>query len=151
MRREAGHFELSLTGLCSLIGHTLALITYIVEDNLTILENLIETLEEIALVKVVGHAATESEARVWLSLHNGSWQLAVIDMFLREGSGLGVLSGCRDRQSHQKVVVLTNYATADIRQRCLALGANAVFDKSNELDEFFAYCVGETAIATPAI
>ena len=129
----------------------MALITYIVEDNQTILENLIETLEEIAAVKVVGHAATESEAKVWLSLHDGNWQLAVIDMFLQEGSGLGVLAGCRDRQPYQKVVVLTNYATADIRQRSLALGADAVFDKSNELDEFFAYCIAETAVAAPAI
>ena len=148
---EAGLFELSLTGLYSLFGHSLALITYIVEDNHTILENLIETLEEIAAVKVVGHAATESEAKVWLSLHNGNWQLAVIDMFLQEGSGLGVLAGCRDRHPYQKVVVLTNYATADIRKRSVDLGADAVFDKSNELDDFFAYCIAETAVATPAI
>ena len=128
----------------------MALITYIVEDNQTILDNLIETLEEIASVKVVGHAATEAEAKVWLSLHDGRWQLAVVDMFLQEGSGLGVLAGCRDREAYQKVVVLTNYATADIRQRSLALGADAVFDKSNELDEFFAYCIAETAVVTPA-
>ena len=128
----------------------MALITYLVEDNQTILENLIETLEEIASVTVVGHAATESEARRWLSLHDGQWQLAVVDMFLREGSGLGVLAGCRQREPHQKVVVLTNFATPDIRQRSLALGADAVFDKSNELDEFFAYCIAETSqIARP--
>ena len=71
-------------------------------------------------------------------------------MFLREGSGLGVLAGCRQREPHQKVVVLTNFATPDIRQRSLALGADAVFDKSNELDEFFAYCIAETSqIARP--
>ena len=129
----------------------MALITYIVEDNQTILENLIQTLEEIASVKVVGHAATESQAKVWLSLHNGNWQLAVVDMFLQEGSGLGVLAGCRDRHPYQTVGGLTNYATADIRERSLALGADAVFDKSNELDEFFAYCLAETAGATPVI
>lgn len=123
----------------------MALITYLVEDNETILENLIETLEEIASVTVVGHAATEAEAKRWLSLHDGQWQLAVVDMFLREGSGLGVLAGCRQREPHQKVVVLTNFATPDIRQRSLALGADAVFDKSNELDEFFAYCIAETS------
>jgi len=127
----------------------LALITYLVEDNQTILDNLIETLEEIASVVVVGHAATESEARRWLSLHEGRWQLAVVDMFLREGSGLGVLTGCRQREPHQKVVVLTNFATADIRQRSMTLGADAVFDKSNELDEFFAYCIAETARTVP--
>lgn len=127
----------------------MALITYLVEDNQTILDNLIETLEEIASVRVVGHAATESEARRWLSLHEGRWQLAVVDMFLREGSGLGVLTGCRQREPHQKVVVLTNFATADIRQRSMTLGADAVFDKSNELDEFFAYCIAETARTVP--
>ena len=127
----------------------MALITYLVEDNQTILDNLIETLEEIASVKVVGHAATESEARNWLSLHDGAWQLAVVDMFLKEGSGLGVLAGCSQREPHQKVVVLTNYATPDIRRRSAALGADAVFDKSNELDEFFAYCIAETAQVTP--
>ena len=127
----------------------MALITYLVEDNQTILDNLIETLEEIASVVVVGHAATESEARRWLSLHEGRWQLAVVDMFLREGSGLGVLTGCRQREPHQKVVVLTNFATTDIRQRSMALGADAVFDKSNELDEFFAYCIAETARTVP--
>ncbi len=121
------------------------LITYLVEDNQTIVENLIETLEEIASVNVVGHAATEAEATRWLSVHDGHWQLAVVDMFLQEGSGLGVLAGCRLREPYQKVVVLTNYATDDMRRRSRELGADAVFDKSNQLDEFFAYCIAETA------
>ena len=121
------------------------LITYLVEDNQTIVENLIETLEEIASVNVVGHAATEAEATRWLSVHDGHWQLAVVDMFLQEGSGMGVLAGCRQREPYQKVVVLTNYATDDMRRRSRELGADAVFDKSNQLDEFFAYCIAETA------
>lgn len=128
----------------------MALITYLVEDNQTILDNLIETLTEIAMVKVVGHAATEAEASHWLSVNDGHWQLAVVDMFLQEGSGMGVLAGCRQREPYQKVVVLTNYATAAIRERSLALGADAVFDKSNELDEFFAYCIAETTKNQPA-
>jgi len=122
-----------------------ALITYLVEDNKMILDNLIETLEEIASVKVVGHAATEAEATRWLLVHDGHWHLAVVDLFLQEGSGLGVLAGCRQREPYQKVVVLTNYATDDVRRRAMELGADAVFDKSNQLDEFFDYCVEETS------
>jgi CheY-like chemotaxis protein len=38
------------------------------------------------------------------------------------------------------MVVLTNYATPDIRKRALALGADAVFDKTLELEDFLAYC-----------
>ena len=119
----------------------MALITYLVEDSATIRENLISALEEIAPVKVVGFAETEDEASAWLSSHNGDWQLAIVDLFLKEGSGLGVLKGCQNRNPDQKVVVLTNYATNDIRMRCAALGSDAVFDKSNELDELLDYCI----------
>lgn len=123
----------------------MALITYIVEDSATIRENLISTLEEIAPVKVVGFAETENEANLWLLEHNGDWQLAIIDLFLKEGSGLGVLKGCRQRSAFQKVVVLTNYATNDIRRRCAELGSDAVFDKSNELEQLLEYCADVTA------
>ena len=123
----------------------MSLITYIVEDSATIRENLISTLEEIAPVKVVGFAETEFEASAWLSTHNGDWQLAIVDLFLKEGSGLGVLKGCQKRNSCQKVVVLTNYATSDIRRRCAELGSDAVFDKSNELDELLEFCMHATS------
>lgn len=123
----------------------MALITYLVEDSATIRENLISTLEEIAPVKVVGFAESENEASAWLSNHNSDWQLAIIDLFLKEGSGLGVLKGCQNRNVNQKVIVLTNYATSDIRRRCAELGSDAVFDKSNELDELLDYCTMATS------
>ena len=122
----------------------MSLITYIVEDSATIRENLISTLEEIAPVVVVGFAETENEAVTWLANHDGDWQLAIVDLFLKEGSGLGVLKGCQNRNPDQKVVVLTNYATSDIRRRCAELGSDAVFDKSNELEMLLDYCTAVT-------
>lgn len=122
----------------------MTLITYLVEDNQTILDNLIETLQEVADVTVTAHSATQSEATRWLTVHDGHWHLAIVDLFLKQGSGLGVLAGCRQREPFQKVVVLTNYATEEIRQRATELGADAVFDKSNELDALFAYCIEQT-------
>ena len=127
------------------LSKQMALITYLVEDSATIRDNLISTLEEIAPVKVVGFAETEDEASAWLSNHNGDWQLAIVDLFLKEGSGLGVLKGCQNRNANQKVIVLTNYATTDIRRRCAELGSDAVFDKSNELDELLDYCALATS------
>ena len=41
-------------------------------------------------------------------------------------------------------VVLTNYATDDMRARCLASGADRVFDKSRDIDLLVTYC---TALA----
>ncbi|MDD5325536.1 MAG: response regulator [Polaromonas sp.] len=116
------------------------LITYLAEDHAIVVENLIEALREIADVIVTAHSATQAEASRWLDMHDGTWHLAIVDLFLKEGSGLGILAGCRNRECYQKVVVLTNYATSEIRQRAAALGADAVFDKSTELDALFAYC-----------
>jgi two-component system OmpR family response regulator len=79
--------------------------TYIVEDNPTIRENLIDTLEELACVTVVGTAETENEGKAWLAENRDDWDLAIVDLFLKQGSGLGVLAACRDRPSRQKVVV----------------------------------------------
>jgi len=37
-------------------------------------------------------------------------------------------------------VVLSNFATPEIRRRALALGAARVFDKSRDLDALIDYC-----------
>ena len=121
--------------------------TYIVEDNATIRENLIGTLEELAFVEAVGMAETEDDGKRWLSAHSDQWDLAIVDLFLRQGSGLGVLAACRDRKPGQKMVVLSNYATPDVRMRCAQLGVDAVFDKSTEIDALVDYCVQHGAAA----
>ena len=115
--------------------------TYFVEDNPTIRENLIGTLEELACVVAVGTAETENDGKAWLNANRQDWDLAIVDLFLKQGSGLGVLAACKDRPARQKMVVLSNYATDDIRQRCAQLGVDAVFDKSNEIDALVSYCL----------
>ena len=115
--------------------------TYIVEDNATIRENLIGTLEELASVEAVGVAETEDEGTNWLSTHPEEWDLAIVDLFLRQGSGLGVLAACRTRRPEKKMVVLSNYATPNMRDRCTQLGANRVFDKSQDIDALIDYCM----------
>lgn len=124
--------------------------TYIVEDNVTIRENLVGTLEELASVKALGWAESENDARAWLAAHPGQWDLAIVDLFLKQGSGLGVLEACQQRAVGQRVVVLSNYATSDMRKRCAQLGADAVFDKSNEIDALVDYCLALAEGARPA-
>jgi two-component system, OmpR family, response regulator len=122
---------------------------YIVEDSPTIRENLIETLQELALVDAVGTAETENEGKTWLAQHEDYWDLAIVDLFLKEGSGLNILQACRERRPGQKMVVLSNHATSDVRWRCAQLGADAVFDKSTEIDDLVDYCVRQRAEAEP--
>ena len=123
--------------------------TYIVEDNATIRENLIGTLEELASIQALGWAETENEAKRWLAQHENQWDLTIVDLFLKQGSGLGVLEACRGRSAGQRVVVLSNYATADMRKRCAQLGADAVFDKSNEIDALVEYCIQQCETPRP--
>jgi DNA-binding NarL/FixJ family response regulator len=111
---------------------------FIVEDSSTIRDNLIETLVDLAQVEPVGTTETEHDAKRWLA--GNDWDLAIIDLFLREGSGLNVLEACAKRKPHQKIVVLSNHSSRDVRWRCKQLGADAVFDKSTELEALVEYC-----------
>ncbi len=114
--------------------------TYIVEDSAVIRDNLIATLEELVPVQVMGTAEDEASAVQWLQQPDRDFDLMIVDIFLKRGSGLGVLRAAGEQVPRHKVVVLTNYATLDMRRRCLALGADRVFDKSNEIDALILYC-----------
>lgn len=115
--------------------------TFLVEDNATIRANLIPAMRDLAGVEVIAYAESESEAVTWLEAHTGDLDLAVVDLLLKEGSGLGVAEHFRRERSQLPIVILTNYATAGIRERSSAAGASAVFDKSTELEEFLAFCM----------
>jgi len=115
---------------------------FVVEDNVVVLENLVAALEELAPVHVVGSAADERVAVDWLAAAAGErCDLVIVDIFLRSGSGLGVIAAARRRRPQTALVVLSNYATDEMRARCMASGADRVFDKSRDIDQLVAYCV----------
>lgn len=118
--------------------------TYIVEDSPVIRENLIATLEELAPVEVIGTADSESVATFWLGRHAATCDLVIVDIFLKSGSGLGVIASSHASRQRAKIVVLSNYATTDMRRKCLELGADRVFDKSNEIDSLVNYCIHQS-------
>ena len=113
---------------------------FIVEDSPVIRENLVAALEEMAPIDVIGTAEDESGAVAWLRGAENQCDLVVVDIFLKSGSGLGVLKAAAASASKLKLVVLSNYATPDMRRKCLELGADRVFDKSNEIDALILYC-----------
>lgn len=114
--------------------------TYLVEDSAVIRESLIATLEELSDVKVVGAAEDEPSATHWLLNADNRVDLVIIDLFLKSGTGLGVLKSVHDKMHGSTLVVLTNYATPDMRHKCIALGATRVFDKSHDIDALLLYC-----------
>ena len=104
----------------------------IVEDSTIIRARLAETLSEIENLTIVGQADTESEALHLLSA--GAWDAVILDLQLKEGTGLGVLKRLRNegRPTHSKVIVFTNYAFPQYRDRSLSSGADYFFDKARE-------------------
>jgi DNA-binding NarL/FixJ family response regulator len=113
---------------------------FIVEDNPTILSNLVATLEELTSVRIVGSAPSEEAAVRGLREHCAELDLVIVDIFLSAGSGMGVLQAAQGMQMRAQRVVLSNFATPEVRRRCLALGAAEVFDKSRDLDALIDYC-----------
>jgi len=118
---------------------------YLVEDNVIIRENLIATLVELVNAVPCGSADGEAQANSWLAAHSDEWDLAIVDIFLKQGNGLGVVAANRARRKDQKLVVLTNFASVGVREQCLKLGADAVFDKSHDIEILVSFCLEHSA------
>ncbi len=113
---------------------------YVLEDNPSLCETLVSTLQELTCVRAIGTGATQAEAARWLTLHPQDWDLLIVDLLLRGGSGMHLLEQLGARRPWQKVILFSNYVTAGVRKRCAQLGVDAVFDKSTEIDALVDYC-----------
>lgn len=110
----------------------MALQVFIAEDNRAALESLAELLTAAGDVEVVGHASSELGAADWLINHPASCDLLITDLLLLPGgSGFGVIQHAKAHRTSTKVVVFSDFVTAAVAQRCTALGADAVFNKSD--------------------
>src|SRR3954468_8055924 len=78
---------------------------FVIEDNATIRENLIGTLEELTCVQVAGTSATEDDALQWLEKNIERWDLVIVDLFLKQGSGIHLAQCIKRRKPTQKIVV----------------------------------------------
>jgi DNA-binding NarL/FixJ family response regulator len=104
---------------------------FLVEDSPIIRERLTESLSTPGRIEVVGHADTEHGAVA--ALKSTEWDVLVLDLQLKQGTGLGVLKALAGaKPAGAKVIVLTNYAIPQFRDRSVALGADFFFDKSRE-------------------
>jgi len=114
----------------------------LVEDSVELQAMLQAMLCEIPSVKVIGSVGSEQEALEMM--RSECADLAIVDLELESGTGLGVLKSLNDdcMQLNNKllgVVVFSNYSNLVIRHRCLSLGAKAFFDKSFQIDELLEF------------
>ncbi len=110
------------------------------EDDRRVHDVVAKLLASIGDLEPVSTVTTEAEANLWLEENPQGWDLAVIDLILEAGTGMGVLAKCRSWSAGGKAVVLSNYVSPAIQKHCLAVGADAVFHKSHDMGRFIEFC-----------
>jgi len=115
--------------------------TYLIEDDADARETLSDLLrQQVPGIEFVGWGDNERSVTHWLSTNDRNWDLAIVDLQLREGSGYAALRWCGTRLPEQRVVVLSAMLDDEVRARCMAERADAVFDKTDQLDALVAFC-----------
>ena len=106
---------------------------FLIEDAQRIRSVLVEVLQQTENVEVIGFA--ESEADALKQLRSIEWDIVIVDIGLREGSGLAVLAALKnDNRNYGSRLVFTSDPSTALKARTIALGAEGFFDKSREMD-----------------
>lgn len=111
---------------------------FLVEDLQRMRGLLGDLFASIGGFRVVAAASTEAEANLWLDDHPGAWDVAIVDLVLEQGAGMNVIRRCKADPNGGRVVVFSSYASPGVRQHCLELGADAVFEKG-QTEAFIAW------------
>jgi len=118
----------------------------LVEDSPLLRGRLENMISQHAAFKVTGLAAAEAEAIE--KLDSVAYDVIVVDVELRPGSGIGVIRQARSRNKdsreggHVWIIVLTNYDLPTVRERCMQAGADHFLDKMREIDQLIPILLG---------
>jgi DNA-binding NarL/FixJ family response regulator len=105
----------------------------LVEDSPLLRERLSESLVVPGRIEIV--AQVDGEAAALDRLRAIQWDAVVLDLQLRQGTGIGLLRALQTiRPAGGVVIVLTNYAIPRLRERSLALGADHFFEKARDFN-----------------
>jgi DNA-binding NarL/FixJ family response regulator len=105
--------------------------TFIIEDSRSMQAALRDLLLTLPGFEVVATAATEERATEWVLEKDTAWDLAVVDLLLQDGSGFNVVRRLRGAHPGGHIVVFSEFATSALKDKCIALGADAAFLKSD--------------------
>jgi DNA-binding NarL/FixJ family response regulator len=103
---------------------------FLVEDSSAVRDRLNDLLSEPGRLEIIGFATTETDAvRQLLAQHV---DVAIVDLKLEGGSGIGVIESVRavHATAPPTIIVLTNYAFPEFESACRSRGADYFFDKA---------------------
>lgn len=107
-----------------------ALKVFIVEDAINMQVAVQDLVCSVADSEVVGVVGSEDAAIEWAESHEQGWDLAIVDLTLEQGDGFKIVRHLGGKQARGVVVVFSAFVTDVIRRHCIALGADAVFHKT---------------------
>ena len=105
----------------------------IVDDSSIVRERLVDLLGALTGVELVGQA--EDGMQGFEKVVKLKPDVAIVDVSMPRRSGLDLLRYLGKNPHPPRVIILTNYPTPENRQKCLDLGADYFFDKSNEIEK----------------
>ncbi len=107
---------------------------FLIEDSIEIRAAIQDTLKSVPGIAVIGYADNAPSAIH--ALQTLEIDALVVDLNLREGSGLQVLSYLHRQENPKSIfrLVLTNHTTPAFKRACEGLGVDHFFDKSLDFD-----------------
>ena len=102
----------------------------LVEDSKLLTERLIEAIDLIAGVHLIGTAETEAAAVALVARE--PVDVIILDLHLRQGSGFGVMRALATAQLNPQIIVLTNYDLPEYKNAAFTLGATHFLDKARD-------------------
>ena len=113
---------------------------FVVEDSAAIRERLVEMIEDIEGVVVVGEAASFDEAVA--GIRRTRPDVAIFDIQLAAGSGIDAMVEAKREQPGLRAIVLTNYATPQHEKASVDAGAEYFMDKSADFERIAEVLIG---------
>lgn len=105
---------------------------FLVEDSAPVRDRLVQILESIPGIVLVGHASNAESA-----IHDilaTQPEVVLLDVALATGSGFDVLRAVQPQAPQIDFYLLSNFAAFPYRQLAASLGASDFFDKSTEFE-----------------
>ncbi len=119
----------------------------LIEDSEILCQLMRSLFDNLKDIELVGRASSEVEAVALLA--DLQPDLVVIDLELKPGSGLRILSTVSrspEKFGHPTLVVYTNHSQPAVQAMCTSLGASAFFDKSFQLDDLLDFVSAKAAL-----
>lgn len=105
---------------------------FLVDDSVLIRERMRQMLQDVEGIEIAGETGDAHEAIGLIPRERPD--VILLDIHLLGGSGIDVLNAVKKDGKGPVVIVLTNYAYPQYRDKCLQAGADYFFVKSTEFD-----------------